>query len=1177
MLCPDCGTDTPAPFDHCHQCAAPLPIARASKDDQSGWIGRPAAAPTHPASRDTDTMLAAPAGPALEIGETFGRYRIIKLLGSGGMGQVYHAWDEELGEAVALKVIRSEFATSADADARFKRELSVARQVTHTNVVRIHDLGLVDGVRYISMAFIDGLDLATMLGGGRLPQDVLLSIARQLCAGLAAAHQAGVVHRDLKPANVMVDRSGHVFLMDFGLARSMEVTQFTQAGTIMGTVEYMSPEQAIGEPADRRSDIYTLGLILFEMFTGERPFTGETPMSRLAARLHKPAPDLRISHPDVPPYVARIVQRCLERDPALRYQAVEDIITDLDAHAAARRPHRIVPARLTRRHAAVLVLLFVLALGSYLAVGRWRSTASTSSSGAAAAAAPAVSLAIVPFQNASGDPSLDWLGPSLVEMLGTGIGQSSAVHTVSFGHLQQVLGDLRITADAPLDAATLRRVAEFTSADTVVSGRYVKAGDQVRIDATVQDFKKGRVAALAPVAVPAKDVMHAVDDLARSIQQALAVSPDVVKELRASAFKPSSVSAEAIRSYSDGLRLARQGSYAEAEKRFEDSTKRDPTFALGYSQLGLALGRLGRDDEAERASRRAVALSDTLPQRERYVILAIHARVLNDSRKAIDAYENLAKVSPDDPDVQFTLAGLYESAGVLDRAHDLYARLLSRDPKHVEALLAAGRVEIKRGVPLAGVEYLNRGLSVAIQVDNDEEKGRILQAIGIAYQRLNKPEEALRYYQEALDVRRQVGQKGGIAASLSQIADAERILGRPREALASYHEALQLQREIGDKRSTATTLLNLASFLADSGRYDESLPLFKESLQMHRDLNDEAGQAMCLNNIGTVYLSDAQYADALTYFQQALQLRERLKVPGDIAETLHNVAESSVRMGQYDEALSQYLRALELYRGAGNKQGIAIESYATGKIFEAQGRYGAAVLAKQQALDVLRATGERSYWMVNVLGGYGEALSLVGRSQDADTNLGEALRLARELNNEALVAQTLNYQGDRLFYMGEYGKARGFYEQALRIASRTTDREQILTSRFNLARLAVKDGNAGARALLKAVAAEADTRGLRRVSAECSVYLGEALLRRAAFAPARAELESAIARSEKLGVAQSFAPARYLLAQALTGLKQNADASRELLEARRLVEAIHKEAGTDAILARSDLAPIIAR
>src|SRR5438093_9523147 len=201
------------------------------------------------------------------------------MLGSGGMGHVYKAWDEELTEAVALKVIRSEYAASSDAAVRFKRELSLARQVTHKNVVRIYDLGEMNGTKYISMPFIDGLDLATMMKGGKLPLKLALSVARQVAAGLSAAHEAGVVHRDLKPANIMVNRAGVAILMDFGLARSAEATAYTAAGAVLGTLEYMSPEQAKGETATSRSDIYTLGLIYYELFTGGRPFRGETPMS----------------------------------------------------------------------------------------------------------------------------------------------------------------------------------------------------------------------------------------------------------------------------------------------------------------------------------------------------------------------------------------------------------------------------------------------------------------------------------------------------------------------------------------------------------------------------------------------------------------------------------------------------------------------------------------------------------------------------------------------------------------------------------------------------------------------------------------------------------------------------------------------------------------------------------
>ncbi len=206
----------------------------------------------------------------------FGRYHIIRLLGSGGMGHVYHAWDGELGEAVALKVIRGEYLTSPEAEARFKRELSISRQVTHKSVIRIYDLGDVDGVKFISMAFIDGVDLGSVIKTARPALELALDIAEQLCAGLEAAHQAGVVHCDLKPANIMVDKTGAAYLMDFGLACSLDADQYKAPGMMIGTIEYMSPEQATGKDADHRSDIFTLGIVLCELFTGERPYKGET-------------------------------------------------------------------------------------------------------------------------------------------------------------------------------------------------------------------------------------------------------------------------------------------------------------------------------------------------------------------------------------------------------------------------------------------------------------------------------------------------------------------------------------------------------------------------------------------------------------------------------------------------------------------------------------------------------------------------------------------------------------------------------------------------------------------------------------------------------------------------------------------------------------------------------------
>ena len=709
------------------------------------------------------------------------------------MGHVYKAWDQELGEAVALKVIRPEFAADADTDTRFKRELSVARQVTHKNVVRIHDLGQVGNVKFISMSFIEGADLATMIQGQRLPLDLALGIVHQMCEGLAAAHQAGVAHRDLKPANVMIDRAGKAYLMDFGLARSVEATQYTMAGTVLGTIEYMSPEQANGEPADFRSDIYTMGIILFELFTGARPFKGDTPMSRLAARVNQQAPDPRVTHPDLPAYLSQIIVRCLERDPALRYQRVEEILADLDAHKATERPWRVVWRRTASWKLAVAAVVMLAVAAASVFVAR-RPMLAPAAPATSPAAGPTVTLAILPFRNASGDPTLAWLGTSLAEMLRTDVGQSAYLRAVSSDRLDQTLRDLHISADAGFDADSLRRLSEFTNADTLLWGQYLRVGGQIRIDATLQDYKNQRIVSLKVEAPSESELLKVVGELARSVQENIAPSPDIVKELRANAFKPSSTSVQALRAYNEGLQLGRRGNNLEALKRFESATGADPEFALAYSGLAQTHANLGHDAEAEQASRRAVNLSEKLSPREQYLIAAAHARIVNDNQKAIESYENLAKVSPDDTDVSFNLGRLYEDTGAFDKAQAEYAKVLARDPKYVNGLFAMGRVEIRRGNAQPALEYLNNALTYAIQLENEEQRADVLNAIGVAYKRLNKSDEALRHYQESLTIKRRLGQKRGIAVTLGEIAQIQNRLGKSRRRPG----------ELSGSRATAT-------------------------------------------------------------------------------------------------------------------------------------------------------------------------------------------------------------------------------------------------------------------------------------------------------------------------------------------------------------------------------------
>jgi len=365
MNCPYCLAPGVPSSGRCTACGRAIPLAVTTAvltppPQTVVALTQPSQSSFDDAPTDGATIVsAAPrssTGP-LNVGQAFGaRYHIIRVLGVGGMGAVYHAWDAELGMAVALKVIRPETSTdplaAQEMERRFKQELVLARQVTHKNVVRIHDLGEISGIKYITMPYLDGSDLATKLKERtKLPVSDALSIARDVAAGLAAAHEAGIVHRDLKPANIMI-LADHAVIMDFGIARSAGnvtgvtapsslpptgtpawqtmggVTTATVAGAILGTVHYMAPEQARGEVVDQRADIYAFGLIFSDMLLGIR--RSENAVAELKQRMEAAPPPVRTTDPWIPGAVDALIARCLAPDPSVRFQTSTELVAALD-------------------------------------------------------------------------------------------------------------------------------------------------------------------------------------------------------------------------------------------------------------------------------------------------------------------------------------------------------------------------------------------------------------------------------------------------------------------------------------------------------------------------------------------------------------------------------------------------------------------------------------------------------------------------------------------------------------------------------------------------------------------------------------------------------------------------------------------------------------------------------
>jgi serine/threonine protein kinase/tetratricopeptide (TPR) repeat protein len=1116
---------------------------------------------TVPPGESAVTEFRAPQG-LLRIGERFGRYEVIRQLGSGGMGHVYEAWDCELHEAVALKVIRREVANDPDADARFKNELTLARHITHKNVVRIHDLGQVDGVTFISMAIVDGVDLSAMLKRERLPVDRAMSIARQLCEGLAAAHEAGVVHRDLKPSNVMVDRAGRVYLLDFGLARSIETAQLTQVGAVVGTVDYFAPEQAMGEPADLRSDIYALGLILYELFTGVRPFRGETAMIRLSERLHKPAPDARTAAPEVPASIARVVGRCLERSASARYQSVAEILADLTAERVRGKqwPFR----RLERRTVALAIVAVVIsgAVVGYV----WRRNAKSPVS-AASVRTPVVSLAILPLRNASGERELEWLGSAVPEMIRAEMGQTSSLRIVSSSRVSGILGDLRLSPDGTFDQAMVRRVADFSNAELVISGGYSRfyerSGSVIRFDVAVDGPDHATITADAPREA---DIPRAVMTLVRALRAKVAPRGTAPTDALA-APEPITESMVALKAYTEGQQLARQGNDAAAIERFKAAADADPHFALAFASLAESAARAGSDDEAVSAARQAAALAAGLPLRQRYRVEGISARVLKDTGGQLQAATSLVDVSPADSDALYDLADLHERAGRFAQARDALAKVIERDPKYTQALLRMARNEIRRGNPVSAFDPLNRALAVTNTTQNLQSKADLFQAIGIAYKLIDKPDEALRCYQQSLEIKQKLGLKRGMASSFGEIAQVQATRRNFPEAEQAFREALGLLRELGDKGALSSTLVSFGSFLnEDLGRPDEGLPLLREALQIRRETGNANGEALVLNNLGAYYQVKGQFDQAQAHFELALKIREKGGAPRDIADTLHNLAETLVRRGQYDQSRAHYVRARDLRRQAEDKRGEAIESYSIGHILDYQGRFGTALKYKGDTLALYRDLKRRDPWLGEILGGIGRSLVLSGRIEDAVQYLDEAMGLARELGNQDLIAVLTASQADRLYYSGDVKGASNLAEEAVRVAGPSKNREIVLRAQAirAMADAALRPGQDSA-SRLATLSREADALGFKAIAVECSIHRADTLSKLGDRARARQEAEHALEQAEMFGLRLSLAKAH--LVHAGTVRARDGDCAA----ASRILDAIRAEPGSEHLLKRFDL------
>jgi len=618
---------------------------------------------------------------SLEVGSLLAdRYEILKLLGEGGMGALYKARDRELDRMVALKVIRPELAGHPSILQRFKQELLLARKITHRNVIRIYDLGVASGLRFITMEFVEGQDLLSLLEGRKAPPDETVRILRQVCAALEAAHAEGVVHRDLKPQNIMVEPSGRVCVMDFGLARSMEATGLTQAGAVMGTPAYMSPEQAKGIPADERSDLFSLGIIAYQMLTGRVPFKADSALASMLLRTQGPPPPPIEIDPTLPQALNDVVMKMLATDPADRYQSAILLNKDLQdwqegvlAKTIVTPPMKMMAESKAKKWISLAVAGAVMLMAGGIGLSRWLSRPS-------APVAP-MTVVIADFDNHTGDPVFSGTLESTLKLAMEGATFISAYDRTR-------MRDLGLPAiSGKFDEPAAQAIAVGQGLNVVVSGSLDRRGADYQISLqAVQTVSGKRLTTVEETASSKDQVLFAVAKLGTAVRKALGDSTSESAQ-RLSLETLSAASLEAVHEYAVGLDALSSSKDDQAQAQFSKAVDLDQNFGLAYAGMAIAARNLGRPQDAEKYIKDAITHIDRMTERERFRTRALLYLLIGDSKKCVDEYGALLSRYPSDTgaynNVAFCLIDLRNIPQALEATRKAVGILPKRATYHV--------------------------------------------------------------------------------------------------------------------------------------------------------------------------------------------------------------------------------------------------------------------------------------------------------------------------------------------------------------------------------------------------------------------------------------------------------------------------------------------------------------
>lgn len=790
MECPNCRFENPDTTRFCGNCGTPLPLAEKISVSLTQ---------THRALQEE-----------LEIGTTFaGRYQVIEELGKGGMGRVYKVLDKEIREKLALKLLNPEISANERMIERFRNELKFARKISHRNVCRMFDLGDEEGTRYITMEYVPGEDLKTSIRRmGPLNVGKAIFIAKQVCEGLAEAHRIGIVHRDLKPRNIMIDREGNVRIMDFGIARSLEVEGITDSGVMIGTPKYMSPEQVEGEAIDQRSDIYCLGVILYEMVTGKVPFDGDTALSIALKQKTEIPPEPSELNPQIPDDLSQVIMKCLEKNKEKRCQTAEELLSILNQvekdiptkdRVISRRKYE-EKARKQWNITIPLILFFIAAaiVGGYFLLSR-QPSAEKFKREPISIFEWEHSLAVLPVEDLSPQKDQEALCEGMLDDI---ITKLSSIKELKVSPKLSVVKYKNTDKD-------IKEIGKELNVQSILVLTLQRENNTIRINGRLHDASEGFPIRTYRFERNFEGYFKIQDEISDDIAQTLEVRPAEERLRAIKKREPTDVEAYEYfvkgnyyeTRYSD---LHEEADFEMALGMFKKSTEIDPDYALAYWGLGnLYEARYVKTD---------------------------NKRYLDNMLKN---FERAFEIDPHLAEANLGLGWAYFYKEDLDSAYQSFKRAFEIDPNSLSINYHTGSFFKSIGLYQQAAKYYLR----AIDIDSTYVLSYDL--LAVCYMYIGEFEKAVGWLKEALDVEpencdlhlnyaRQLIMMGDYDEAEKEVDMAEKI--RPNYPMIRYHRAWVLAAK-GEGEEALSLNKGRLPFMYDSTSIFSSLGMKDEAIQ----------------------------------------------------------------------------------------------------------------------------------------------------------------------------------------------------------------------------------------------------------------------------------------------------------------------------------------------------------